>query len=136
MSERKQLCVAIAAAAALASSGTWAAGAADDWATTTVRSWKLAAVECNSTPHFKGPACTRLHSIDDKLTAHDCIVTMAIWWCPISLGKTCNRFGEKGEPLNCRQILPGKRYDDEARDPPCDGPGSPRDNRGQCEDDQ
>jgi hypothetical protein len=27
-----------------------------------------------------------------------------------------------------------QRHD--SRDPPCDGPGSPRDNRGQCEDDQ
>jgi hypothetical protein len=131
--------IAIAAAAVLASSGAWAAKMTDrvpdDWATTTVRAWKLAAGRCNKTLNLKGRECTRLDSIDAKLTAHGCIVTMAVWWCPISLGKTCNRFSEKGEPLNCRQILPGKRYD-EVRDPPCDGSGSPQDIRAQCEDDQ
>ena len=53
--------IAIAAAAVLASSGAWAAKmtdkVADDWATTTVRAWKLAAGRCNKTLNLKGREC-------------------------------------------------------------------------------
>ena len=82
-----------------------------DFATRTVTAWKLAAGQCNGTSSFKGPACTRLESIEAKLVAHGCMVNMAMWWCPLTQGegarRECSHF-ENDAQLMC-PILPGKR---------------------------
>jgi hypothetical protein len=90
---------------------TTPAMAADDWATATVRAWKLAIETC-TIDNLKSRACMRADSIDAKLVAHGCMVTMAMWWCPVpqKAGFRCDdAFDEKGAPIGCIPILPGKR---------------------------
>lgn len=47
--------------------------AADDWATATVRAWKLAIETC-TIDNLKSRACMRADLIDAKLVAHGCMV--------------------------------------------------------------